>query len=162
MLYTLFKCLPECNNNDQRKKMLKCTYNSYFKCSNPLLIEILKELHDILRFKLEKKQYDFNLILEAQKRLKIFLELKCYSQFLKSKIYVKSINLLKINQFLLKLFNLNNIDEQVQLLVDTCLNEALYNHYNDTNMIKSFTRIDNLRSQRSDELSLMYNKKYII
>ena len=51
MLYTIFKCLPECDNNDRRKKMLKCTYNSYFRTSNPSLIDVLKDLHDILRFK---------------------------------------------------------------------------------------------------------------
>jgi hypothetical protein len=169
MLYTIFKCLPECDNNDRRKKMLKCTFNSYFKSSNPLLLEVLKEFYDILHFKLENKQYDFNLISEARKKLKIFLEIKCYSQFLKSKIYVKSINLLQNKQFLMKFLNLNNADEQVKLIIDTCLNEDLYSHFNDTSVNKSSNRNDNSRSrlknniisssQFSDDCCLLYNKK---
>jgi hypothetical protein len=147
--------------------MLKCTFNSYFKSSSPLLLEVLKELYDILHFKLENKQYDFNLISEARKKLRIFLELKCYSQFLKSKIYVKSINLLQNNQFLMKFLNLNNADEQVKLIMDTRLNEDLYSNFNDTSVTKSSNKNDNSWprsknnkiSQFSDDCCLLCNKK---
>ena len=130
MLYLIFKRLVECNDEERRENILKCTYNKYFKFSNRLILMILNDLNEILCFKLENKQYDFSLILEAKKRLKLFLEFKCYNHFLTSEIYAKFSYLLMNEQFLLEFFKLNNSDEQVKLLIEISLNESLYQQFN--------------------------------
>jgi hypothetical protein len=152
MLYMIFKCLPECTNEDQLKKMLKCTYNTYFKSSNQLLSMILNDSYANLCFKLENKEFDLDLILEAKKSIKKFLENKCYNEFLKSNIYVKCIKLLQNDNFLNIFSSFNNLDEQVNLLIDVCLNDTKFYFYSQQQAIST------IKSPSKSYKSLIHHK----
>lgn len=166
MLYMIFECLLQCINQEQLTKILKITYNTYFK---PILINNQQQNNNLIKLILndnetffinlcvclEKTQFDKQLINNAKLKLKNFLNLQCYNDFLNSSFYMKCVCLLNNKQFLKQFLNVkcdeydddyendndntanaassydikNQIDEQVNYLVNVVNNHKLYNQF---------------------------------
>lgn len=135
MLYMIFQCLSQCDKDEQIKKMLKSTYNLYFKLNQntetSLKQKLIKLIHNEqlindLYKALESKQYDEKLFQSIIHELKECLEKTFYIKFLKSQFYLNCMKFIEKNE--VYLFGGNHhqqsqeqltLDEQFKFIIDS-------------------------------------------